>query len=209
MRRTLLILVAMFASLVLLAAACGSDSSDEESAETTGDSDEASTEAEEPDPPAEDAADDSDQSASEPEPEEPEAEAPDDSEAAAPPPPSGDTGAVLNLENGETYTFSVLCYLETQEAAGSEILFTAASYDNPSLDITQFGDEGTVTGVSVVSVYDAESYDTLYEASSSYEGLGGTLTLTLEGSTITGIGDFYPAGDPGVTPVPGEIVANC
>ena len=46
--------------------------------------------------------------------------------------------------NGETIEFSsVLCTLEPQMAAGSEILFTAVSYGDPGLDITQFGDDPT------------------------------------------------------------------
>jgi hypothetical protein len=39
-------------------------------------------------------------------------------------------------------------------AAGSEILFTATSYGDPGLDITQFGDKVTITGVASISVYD-------------------------------------------------------
>lgn len=192
--KPLVLLIAVFA---VLAAACGSDSSD---TETSGDTDAATEESTEA--PAADSTDSEEQAA-----EEPDAEAPADDPAAAP--PSGGGGATLTLDNGEVIEFpSVLCTLEPQIAAGSEILFTAVSYDDPSLDITQFGDEGPVTQTASVSVYDA-SFETLYEASSFYEAFGGTLTLAVDGSTITGTGDFYPAGDPTMTPVPGQIVANC
>jgi hypothetical protein len=122
--------------------------------------------------------------------------------------PAGGKGAVLTLANGESFEFSVLCSLEPQVAAGSEILFTATSYDTPSLDITQFGDDGTVTGIASISVYD-ENYDTLWEASTIYESFGGTIELSLDGSTIRGSGSFYPGGDIAATPVDGEVVAEC
>jgi len=139
---------------------------------------------------------------------EPQEAAPEDTVAQPAPEPSGG-GATLTLANGETFEFpTVLCALEPQTAAGSEILFTATSYDDPGLDITQFGDEGTVTGLASISVYDA-SYDTLWEAASLYEAFGGTIELLLDGSTISGRGSFYPAGDPSSTPVGGEVTANC
>jgi len=130
---------------------------------------------------------------------------------AVPPGGGGQGNAVLTLANGETYEFSVLCTLEPQIAAGSEILFTATSYDNPSLDITQFGDEGTVTEIASVSVNDAETFDSLWGASSIYEPFGGSLELTLDGSTIRGVGSFFAGDDPGASPeaVDGEVVANC
>ena len=130
-------------------------------------------------------------------------------DADAPAPPAGEGSAVLTLDNGETYEFSVLCTLEPQMAAGSEILFTAVSYDDPGLDITQFGDEGTITGTGSVSVYDSD-FETLWEASTFFEAFGGGLELTLDGSTIRGSGTFYPDADPSTGEgVPGEIVANC
>ena len=130
-------------------------------------------------------------------------------DADAPAPPPGGGSAVLTLDNGETYEFSVLCTLEPQMAAGSEILFTAVSYDDPGLDITQFGDEGTITGTGSVSVYDSD-FETLWEASTFFEAFGGGLELTLDGSTIRGSGTFYPDADPAAGEgVPGEIVANC
>ncbi len=124
----------------------------------------------------------------------------------APPPAGGNGGAVLTLANGETFEFpTVLCSLESQMAAGSEILFTATSYDDPGLDITQFGDEGTITGVASISVYNGD-YDTLWEANSMF---GSTVELTLDGSTIRGTGSFIEGGDMANEPVAGEVVANC
>jgi hypothetical protein len=124
------------------------------------------------------------------------------------PPASGGGDAVLTLFDGQEFEFDVVCTLEPQMAAGSEILFTAVSYDDPGLDITQFGDEGTITGVAAVTVYDA-NLETLWEASTSYEPFGGSLELTLEGSTISGQGDFYPDADPTMDPIPGRVQANC
>jgi hypothetical protein len=98
--------------------------------------------------------------------------------------------------------------LEPQTAAGSEILFNAVSYDDPGLDVTQFGDEGTVTGVAFVSVYDG-NYETLWDASTFYDAFGGTSELSLDGSTILGSGAFHAAADPATEPVQGELQANC
>ena len=134
---------------------------------------------------------------------------PDDAGDQPATPAAGSGTATLTLANGESYEFSVLCSLEPQIAAGSEILFTATSYDDPSLDITQFGDEGTVTGLATVSVYDATTFDSLWEASSTNEVFGGTVELSLDGSTITGTGAFFPGGDIAAEPVDGDVVANC
>lgn len=114
--------------------------------------------------------------------------------------------ATLTLANGDTLEFaSVLCVLEPQMAAGSEILFTATSYEDPGLDITQFGDEGTITGTASITVYNGD-YDTLWEANSMF---GTPVELVLDGTTITGSGSFLEAGDPINPPVDGEIVATC
>lgn len=131
-----------------------------------------------------------------------------DEPAADQPADSGGSDATLTLANGETFEFGILCTLEPQMAAGSEILFTAVSYDTPGLDITQFGDEGNVTGIATISVYD-ESYESLWEAGTFYEAVGGTIELSLDGSTIRGSGSFFPGGDMTATPVDGEIVAEC
>ncbi len=123
-------------------------------------------------------------------------------------PSGGDVNATLTLDSGETFEFFVRCSIEPQIAAGSEILFTATSFEAPSIDITQFGNEGPVTDIASVTVSDA-SYETLWEASSFYEAFGGTLELSLDGSTINGTGTFFAGGDPGSTPVNGTVVANC
>jgi hypothetical protein len=116
--------------------------------------------------------------------------------------------ATLRLANGESYEFSILCALEPQTAAGSEILFTAVSYDDPGLDITQFGDEGAVTDLAVITVYDGD-YETLWEAGTVYEAFGGSIELSVDGATIVGTGSFYPAADPAAEPVEGDLQANC
>lgn len=118
----------------------------------------------------------------------------------------GSGSATVNLDSGEQFEFSVLCALEPQEAAGSEILFTLVSYDEPvSLDVTQFGDD-SFDGAANISLYDTATYDTVWEASSIY---GTTIELTLDGRTVRGVGVFYPAGDIDAEGVEGELVATC
>ncbi len=140
------------------------------------------------------------------------AEAEPDSEPEAAPPaaPSGGGSATLSLDNGESFEFSVICTLEPQIAAGSEILFTATSLssDDPAIDITQFGDEGPVVDIASISVYDA-SFESLWEAESTFDAFGGPTELSLDGSTITGSGTFFPGGDIALVPVVGTVVANC
>ncbi|MEM9516783.1 MAG: hypothetical protein AAGA42_18185 [Actinomycetota bacterium] len=121
----------------------------------------------------------------------------------------GSGTASLTLANGESFEFSTLCALEPQEAAGSEILFTVVSNDDPGLDVTQFGDEGTVTDLAVITVVDGSTFETLWEASSFNETFGGTLTLTLDGSVVAATGSFYPGGDIGAEPVDGDLIAQC
>lgn len=119
---------------------------------------------------------------------------------------SGAQTATVSLDNGDVFEFGALCWLETQESAGSEILFTVVSYDDPvNLDVTQFGAD-SFGGAANISLYDSASYDTLWEASSLY---GTEIELVLDGSTVTGSGDFYPQGDIAATPVPGQLVADC
>lgn len=124
---------------------------------------------------------------------------------------TGQGTATLTLDNGETYEFEVLCVLEPQIAGGSEVLFSVTSYDDPSLDITQFGDDAPVTGLASVTVYDATTFDSLWAASSLYESFGGSLELSLQGSVISGTGTFFAGDDPIASPegVVGEFVANC
>jgi hypothetical protein len=185
--------LSILAPLVLAAAACGSDDEtpEAETAETIETETEASSE--ETDPPDAEEAEDAEGDA---------ADSNDDAPAAA----GSGGGATLTLANGETFEFpSVLCSLEPQMAAGSEILFTATSYDDPGLDITQFGDEGTITGIATISVYDG-NFETLWEANSM---LGSSVELTLDGSTIRGTGSFVQGEDFGGETVEGEVVANC
>lgn len=135
-----------------------------------------------------------------------------DADASESPTVSGGGDATLTLANGETFQFEVRCVLEPQIAAGSEILFTVGSIGgDSSLDITQFGDEGPVTGISSVTVYDGSSFEDLWGASSFYEAFGGTLELSLDGSTVSGSGTFFAGNDPAVAPdgVEGDVVANC
>ena len=132
----------------------------------------------------------------------------------------GDGTATITLENGESYTFSILCGIESQESAGLEILFTAVSYDEPyGLDVTQFGKSdndpsGVLDGLGTISIYDSATYDDVYGAGSVVAQLSQTdFSLELNGSTITGSGTFFTGEqvanlelDAGV---PGELVANC
>lgn len=178
----------LVAPLLILAAACGSDgdSSGDDTASTDTPVDTAAgsetTDAPDDDTASTDA---------------PDVEAPD---------VSGGGTATLTLANGESFEFEdVLCSLEPQMSAGSEILFTAVAYGDPGLDITQFGDEGAVTDVASISVYDG-NYDSLWEANTLY---GSTVELSLDGNTISGTAQFLQGGDPSIEPVDGEVVANC
>lgn len=119
---------------------------------------------------------------------------------------AGGASATLALKNGETYTFNILCALESQESAGQEILFTVVSYDDPvNLDVTQFGTD-SLRGAAVVSLYDSSTYDNVWEANTLY---GGELALELSGDTVTGHGVFL-AGEERTGPgVAGEFEAHC
>jgi hypothetical protein len=186
----------LVAPLLVVAAACGSDGDgDAEVTEVTADP--VAPSATEPGASDDADADEADDAA--------EAEADESADEAIAPSASGGS-ATLTLANGETFEFpNLLCTLEPQMAAGSEILFTATSYDDPGLDITQFGDEGTVTGLATISVYDGD-YESLWEANSMF---GSEVQLTLEGSTIRGTGSFLPGPDLVGEPVDGDVVANC
>ena len=183
------------ALFVLTAAACGGGS-DGDSTETGAAAQEADDPAEEtesddeaPSDPADDADDD--------------AGSADDGGAAA---SSGQGTATLILGNGESFEFGILCVLDSQESAGSEILFTVVSYDTPyNLDVTQFG-PGSFGGAANISVYDSETYDTVWEASTLF---GSEVELLLDGSNVTGRGVFLGGGEPGGEETSGELVANC
>jgi hypothetical protein len=147
-------------------------------------------------------------------PEDDEAENPPDEEETEQPaeesasePAGGGSTASVTLANGEKFEFGILCALESQEAAGQEILFTVVSYDDPAnLDITQFGASSDFEG-AVVGIYDSTTYDTLWEANDAL--FDGAVDLQLDGSTITGTATFFADGDPFGEPVEGEVVANC
>lgn len=192
-------LVAVLLTLAMMLAACGGDDDSAGNTTEAGD-DAADAPAEEPaadepaDAPAEEAATD------EPAAEEPAAEAPS----------AGGATAVVTLANGEEFEFGILCALEAQEAAGQEIEFTVVSYDEPyNLDITKWGDSSDFAGGSI-GIYDAETYETLWEANDSLGLTDDELTLELNGSTVTGSGVFYAEGDSFAGEgVEGEVVANC
>ena len=184
-------LIALLFTLMLAAGACSSDSStatsdDEAPPETTAAADAASTTTHATTTTVADA---------------------NSTQAEVPPAQaSGAQTATVTLDNGDVFEFGALCWLEVQESAGSEILFTVVSYDDPvNLDVTQFGADSFGSAANI-SLYDSTSYDTLWEASSIY---GTEVVLLLDGSTVTGSGDFYPQGDIAATPVPGQLVANC
>lgn len=119
---------------------------------------------------------------------------------------AGGASATLELENGETYTFNILCALEPQESAGQEISFTVVSYDKPvSLDVTQFGAD-SFDGTAVLSLYDTSTFDNVWEANTLH---GGELELALSGDTVTGQGVFL-AGEERTGPgVSGTFEARC
>jgi hypothetical protein len=188
-------MLALLAALMLVASACSSDSSEPASsnspaAETTA-ADAGTPESTAADVPGTESTDADD------------GETPTTAPAVQ---ASGSQTATVTLDSGDVFEFSALCWLETQESAGSEILFTVVSYDDPvNLDVTQFGAD-SFGGAANISLYDSTSYDTLWEASSLY---GTQIELNLDGSTVTGSGDFHPAGDIAATPVAGQLIANC
>lgn len=119
---------------------------------------------------------------------------------------AGGASASLTLENGETFTFNILCALEAQESAGQEILFTVVSYDDPvSLDVTQFGAD-SFGGTAVVSLYDSSTFDSVWDANTLD---GGELELEMSGNTVTGLGVFLAGEDRSGPGVAGKFEANC
>ncbi|MFV2000242.1 MAG: hypothetical protein ACC654_07755 [Acidimicrobiia bacterium] len=183
-------------ALVLAAAACSSGESD--SAEAPVNAGSPDTTVQESPEPTQDAGDD-DYSAGD-------SATDDTTQSTSAPAPSGGASATLKLENGESFTFSILCTLESQEAAGQEILFTFSSYDKPlNLDVTQFGAD-SFSGAANISVYDADTYDTVWEASTLF---GGEVVLELNGNTVTGRGEFFEGDDATGPGIQGELEANC
>lgn len=139
--------------------------------------------------------------------------------AAAAAASSGGSGtATVTLDNGESYSFSVICSLEPQVAAASEILFTAVSNDEPfGFDVTQFGQLGAETGgvldgIGGVTIWDSATYDDVWAADSVMAQLDGSdFTLELSGSTITGSGMFVEGGDIEKldSAVRGDLIVEC
>ena len=189
-------LISLLGVLVLVVSACSSSSSD---------SGEAATDAESP-ATTESASTDT------------AAPAVSTTEASAAPSSGGSGTATVTLDNGESYTFSIICGLEAQEVAGSEILFTAVSYDKPyGFDVTQFGKMAVDTGgvlddLGTITIYDSETYDDVWGAGSVTAQLDGSeFILELNGTTITGSGMFFEgdALENLDTAVHGELVAEC
>lgn len=121
---------------------------------------------------------------------------------------SGANGtATLVLANGEEFEFSIMCSLEPQIAADQEILFSVTSYDEPyGFDATKFGEDAAVPGMASMDVYDSETYEAVWSATSI---MGGGVDLELDGSTVTGTATFYE-GDEGLGDgVDGELTAVC
>jgi hypothetical protein len=120
--------------------------------------------------------------------------------------PGASGTATLTLANGEQYEFSILCSLEPQIAAGQEIAFSITSYDEPyGFDATKFGDDAVMPGLTSIDVYDSETYEAVWQASS----VMGDVELELSGNTVTGTGTFFE-GDEGLGDgVEGELTASC
>ena len=102
-----------------------------------------------------------------------------------------------NAENGSSFRLDIYVHRDDRNLVVLVLL--------NDLDVTQFGAD-SFGGAANISLYDSTSYDTLWEASSLY---GTEVELVLDGSTVTGSGDFHPQGDIAATPVPGQLVANC
>jgi hypothetical protein len=136
-------------------------------------------------------------------------------EETAPPPSSidpedlevpvlGEGTATVTLDNGEEFESGVACNLESQDSAGQEILYTATAFDG-SIDVTQFGPNGPNPDLASVTIIDPETFDAMWAADSATT----ELTLSLDGSTITGSGTFRPGDDPAADLVPGTVEVNC
>ncbi len=185
-------LLAPVLALALLGAACGDDD-DAEGAVDAGED----TSVDEP--AGEEAADEA--AADE------EADAPEDGDGEGSATSGANGTATLVLANGEEFEFSILCSLEPQMAADQEILFSVTSYDEPyGFDATKFGEDSVVPGMASMDVYDSETYEAVWTASSM---VGGGVDLELDGSTVTGRGTFFE-GDEGLGDgVEGELTASC
>jgi len=130
----------------------------------------------------------------------------DSDEDVSAPAASGGGTATLELENGESFTFSILCALETQVVGGDEFLFVFVSPDRPlGLDVSQYGAD-SYGGAAVISIYDFDTSDIVWQAEGT---LGAEVTLERNGNTITGNGVFLEGNERTGPGVLGELEANC
>lgn len=127
-------------------------------------------------------------------------------EAALPPVP--DSSARLSLANGDVLRFSITCVLRPQIVESFEIQYSATSSETPAISIRQDGETGRSSGAASIRVEDADS-KALWEAGTVYVNSGGTAALSLDGTTITGVGGFFQSGDFGAAPINGTLTARC
>ncbi len=133
--------------------------------------------------------------------------------------PTGDPGvAVVALDNGERFEFSdVRCALESEFIGDGETeqLFSALDFDFDDefdLAVTQFGEAPEdLSGAAFVTVTESATFEDLWDAESTprFTEAGGSLELTLSGTSITGSGMFFPGGDLESEPVAGTVTVNC
>lgn len=139
-----------------------------------------------------------------------------DSDAAA---PTLDPGvAVIALDNGERFEFSdVRCTLEPEFIGDGETeqLFSGLDFDFDDefdLTVTQFGEAPEdLSNAAFVTVTNSATFDDVWDAESTprFIEAGGSLELTLSGSSITGSGMFFPGGDLESAPVAGTVTVSC
>lgn len=123
-------------------------------------------------------------------------------------PPVAASSARLTLDNGERLEFEIECQLETQSIESFEVLFLAESTGSPSLTIRQDGEGQRGNGAAFIRVEDADA-KAIWESGSIYVNSGGSAALSLDGTTITGIGGFFPAARFDAKPVVGTLTAQC
>lgn len=125
-----------------------------------------------------------------------------DDGAAESPAPGGSGTATVVLDNGETYTSSVTCILESTESGVDGVMQTFLVV--PTRGDVAISAEG-LGDFEKVSIIDDESKETIYEANTDFGGLD----LSNDGSSLTGTGGFSVADDPTADPIPGEIDIQC
>lgn len=123
-------------------------------------------------------------------------------------PPVRESSARLTLANGEVLEFQIECDLTTQLIDSFEVLFLAHSTGSPTLKIRQDGDGGRGSQTAFIRVEDADA-QAVWESASLYVNSGGTAALSLDGTTITGVGGFFPAADFEAEPIVGTLTAEC